>query len=262
MSSGMSPGNAALVVAVFGLLAGSAVSQRARTGLAWFGVPILCAFSLKRMHSGFDLVHELTFYASYHADWRNQLVHVVFVPLLIFTAMIFLAYVPPLSRATPLGLPLNWATLAALAWSAHHCKCDPLVGLFTSLVTFGSAIAATAIVQSELPPSPRAKPKSKGLPLARYGRAARWAGALHALSWYMQIHPGHAIFEGRKAAQPDSNPEPRPRPMPLPKPCAVPLPRLLPAPRPVPLAQAALLDALIQSFMDGPLFIWMEVWEI
>ena len=55
MSSGMSPGNAALVVAVFGLLAGSAVSQRARTGLAWFGVPILCAFSLKRMHSGFDL---------------------------------------------------------------------------------------------------------------------------------------------------------------------------------------------------------------
>ena len=176
MSSGMSPGNAALVVAVFGLLGGSAVSQRARTGLAWFGVPILCAFSLKRMHSGFDLVQELTFYSSYHADWRNQLVHVVFVPVLVFTAMIFLSYVPPLSRATPLGLPLNWATLAALAWSAHHCKCDPLVGLFTSLVTFGSALAATAIVQSELPPSPRAKPKSKGLPLARYGRAARWLG--------------------------------------------------------------------------------------
>ena len=50
--------------------------------------------------------------------------------------------------------------------------------------------------------------------------------------------------------------------MPMPKPCAVPLPLLLPDPCPVPLAQAALLDALIQSFMDGPLFIWMEVWEI
>ena len=216
----MSPANAALVVAVFGLLGGSAVSQRARTGLAWFGVPVLCAFSLKRMHSGFDLVQELTFYASYHADWRNQLVHVVFVPLLVFTAMVFLAYVPPLSRATPLGMPLNWATLAALAWSGHHCKCDPLVGLFTSLVTFGSALLATLIVQRELP----TKGKGKGIwpppPAVRYGQAARWAGALHGLSWYMQIHPGHAIFEGRKAA---------------------------------------LLDALIQSFMDGPLFIWMEV---
>ena len=209
---GMTPANAVLVVAVFGLLGGSVASQRARTGLAWFGVPILCAFSLKRMHSGFNLVQELTFYASYHADWRNQLVHVVFVPLLVFTYMVFLAYVPPLSRATPLGMPLNWATLAALAWSGHHCKCDPLVGLFTSLVTFGSALAATAIVQRELPPKAGAKGKGKGMPAARYGRAARWAGALHGLSWYMQIHPGHAIFEGRKAALLDSNPEPQPQP--------------------------------------------------
>jgi len=208
MSSGMSPGNAALVVAVFGLLAGSAVSQRARTGLAWFGVPILCAFSLKRMHSGFDLVHELTFYASYHADWRNQLVHVVFVPLLVFTAMIFLAYVPPLSRATPLGLPLNWATLAALAWSAHHCKCDPLVGLFTSLVTFGSALAATAIVQSELPPSPRAKPKSKGLPLARYGRAARWLGLGLGLTRTLTRTLTLAGTAGRRAGRARCTPSP------------------------------------------------------
>ena len=58
----------------------------------------------------------------------------------------------------------------------------------------------------------------------------------------MQLHPGHAIFEGRKAAPPDSNPKPPPRPMPMPEPCAVPLPLLLPDPCPVPLAQAALLD--------------------
>ena len=36
----------------------------------------------------------------------------------------------------------------------------------------------------------------------------------------MQLHPGHGIFEGRKAA---------------------------------------LVDALVQSFMDAPLFIWVEV---
>ena len=206
----LNPLNNALIVAVFGLLAGSVASQRARTGLAFLGVPILCAFSIKRMHSGFDVVKELTFYASYHADWRNQLVHVIFVPLLVFTAMVFLAYVPPLASARPLGMPLNWATLAALAWSAHHVYQLPIVGLFTSAVTFGSALAATAIVQRE------AKGGAKGVPAVRYGRAALWAGALHALSWYMQIHPGHAIFEGRKAAPPDPNPDPNLNPNPNP----------------------------------------------
>ncbi len=36
----------------------------------------------------------------------------------------------------------------------------------------------------------------------------------------MQLHPGHGIFEGRRAA---------------------------------------LVDAMMQSFMDAPLFVWMEV---
>ena len=28
----------------------------------------------------------------------------------------------------------------------------------------------------------------------------RVAGMLHLLAWYMQLHPGHAIFEGKKPA--------------------------------------------------------------
>jgi uncharacterized membrane protein YGL010W len=210
------PINLALIVVTFGLLAGSVGSQRARCALAYFGVPTLCVFAIKRsMFSSFSLVEELTFYASYHADWRNQLIHIVFVPLLLFTAMIFFAYAPPLSSARPLGMPLNWATLAALGWSVHHVYQMPLVGLFAAAVSFGSALIATALVQRET-----AKVGAKGAPAAKFGRAALWAGALHALGWYMQLHPGHAIFEGRKAA---------------------------------------LVDALVQSMMDAPLFIWAEV---
>lgn len=31
-----------------------------------------------------------------------------------------------------------------------------------------------------------------------------WALGMHAFSWYMQIHPGHAVLEGRKPALLDS----------------------------------------------------------
>ena len=52
--------------------------------------------------------------------------------------------------------------------------------------------------------------------------AEAWRPALaaHFLGWYMQLHPGHAIFEKRKPA---------------------------------------LMDGLVQSFATAPLFVWLEV---
>ena len=190
------PTNLALIGGVFGLLIGSIFSQRARCGLAYLVVPLLSAFALHRVWgTSFDLVEELTFYASYHSDWRNQLVHIVFVPLLVASAMVFLAYVPPLARARPLGLPLNWATLAAAAWSLHFVHAAPLVGSLVAALTFAFAVGATGVVERE-----RAKSGTRAVPSReQQGRAALWAGALHVLGWYMQLHPGHALFEGRKA---------------------------------------------------------------
>jgi uncharacterized membrane protein YGL010W len=54
-----------------------------------------------------------------------------------------------------------------------------------------------------------------------YGLLA-WQPALavHILSWYMQIHPGHGVFEGRKPA---------------------------------------LMDSFVQSLVTAPLFVWFEV---
>jgi hypothetical protein len=41
------------------------------------------------------------------------------------------------------------------------------------------------------------------LPL-QVAQAWKWALLVHVFSWYMQIHPGHAILEGRKPALLDS----------------------------------------------------------
>jgi uncharacterized membrane protein YGL010W len=50
--------------------------------------------------------------------------------------------------------------------------------------------------------------------------AWKLALALHALAWYMQIHPGHGIFERRKPA---------------------------------------LMDRFVQAFAAAPFFVWLEV---
>mgnify|MGYP001081893317 CR=1 FL=1 len=51
-------------------------------------------------------------------------------------------------------------------------------------------------------------------------QAWKYALVAHVVAWYMQIHPGHGIFEGRKPA---------------------------------------LLDNLFQSLVLAPLFVWFEV---
>ena len=251
--------NYAFVAIVFSLLLGAGVSQRARVGLCWVAIPGLMACVGTKLLRSYDTVDELVFYASYHSHPMNQLVHIVCVPLLLFTVFVFAAYVPPPLKAVP---RLSWPLLGACAWSLHHIRAAPLVGSLVSCLTFAMALGATAIVERELreifKPGDRvvvedfregtvaksstsavveverddAEPEEEpwqGSASAlrhvdgrqtRYGRLARYAGVIHLFCWYMQLHPGHGVFEGRKPA---------------------------------------LLDSVLQAFLDAPLFVWYEV---
>ena len=290
--------NYAFVALVFSLLLGATVSQRARVGLCWLAIPALVALVATKLFNKYDTVDELTFYASYHSHPMNQLVHIVCVPLLLFTVFVFAAYVPPPIKAAP---KLTWPLLGAGAWSLHHVRAAPLVGSLVSCLTFAMALGATAIVEREKgqggfregdrvrvlehpqyrydrgpgvqvlkranlytgrvgtvrkksPTSTmpdhvilvdldrrkgeKRKYRDDGTELfyiadfiaselqhldggqTSYGRAARYAGVIHIFCWYMQLHPGHGVFEGRKPA---------------------------------------LLDSVLQAFLDAPLFVWYEV---
>ena len=268
--------NYAFVAVVFSLLLGAAVSQRARVGLCWVAIPGLVACVGTKLLRTYDTVDELTFYASYHSHPMNQLVHIVCVPLLLFTVLIFAAYVPPPIKAIP---QLTWPLLGACAWSLHHVRAAPLVGSIVSCLTFAMALAATAIVERERRTSnrsfveflvgdrvhvlepvqfagtvgtvvkrnvgsvvvrlegsnvslealhsqlrgfgeSRAGDRVRTLGAGTYGFAAFYAGLVHVFCWYAQIHPGHGIYEGRKPA---------------------------------------LLDSVLQAFLDAPLFVWYEV---
>ena len=138
--------NYAFVALVFSLLLGAGVSQKARVGLCWLAIPALVALVATKLFNTYNTVDELTFYASYHSHPMNQLVHIVCVPLLLFTVFVFAAYVPPPIKAMP---QLTWPLLGACAWSLHHVRAAPLVGSIVSCLTFAMALAATAIVERE-----------------------------------------------------------------------------------------------------------------
>ena len=77
--------NKALAGVTFSLIAGSPFSQRCRCALAYTIAPGLSAFVIHRLFNGVDLLSELTFYSKYHMDPRNVFIHVIFVPLILYS---------------------------------------------------------------------------------------------------------------------------------------------------------------------------------
>jgi uncharacterized membrane protein YGL010W len=163
-----------------------------------------------------NLLDQLTFYGSYHSNKWNQLIHFFFVPAIFWSAGVWLASSGPLV-SVPLGLRAAAATLPSwlssglqfnvaffivVAYCLYYLTLEPVAGLSWSvLVGLPLWLTATAFQQ-------------------QVHKAGLWALGIHVFSWYMQIHPGHAILEGRKPA---------------------------------------LLDSLVQAFTLAPLFVWFEL---
>jgi uncharacterized membrane protein YGL010W len=51
---------------------------------------------------------ELVFYGSYHAKQVNQLIHFIFVPAIIFSVLVWLAYIGPTVPVDTSALTKHW----------------------------------------------------------------------------------------------------------------------------------------------------------
>lgn len=139
---------------------------------------------------------ELAFYGSYHQDPRNQLIHFIFVPLIWWTANIWMCYV---SLFKFRGHQISWGTVMLMLYVLYYLSLDTRGGGAFSVVLTAMYLISTELVKRE-----RAKVGSKDAPISRPGRAGKIGVVIHILAWYMQLHPGHAIFEGVKPALIDS----------------------------------------------------------
>ncbi|KAK4536579.1 hypothetical protein CDCA_CDCA09G2604 [Cyanidium caldarium] len=77
-----------------------------------------------------DLREQYQFYHLYHTHWANRLVHVIFVPLLLWSAMLCLAQ----ARWTVRGTPLDGATLLMAAYVLYYLRLSPRWGAAATLL--------------------------------------------------------------------------------------------------------------------------------
>ena len=146
-----------------------------------------------------QLIDQLAFYGTYHHHPINQLIHFVFVPTILWSILVFLHQLHPLT-----------SLLIVLIYSIFYVYLDPIAGgLWALLVATPLAWSASLFA---------AQPHIVvlGTPCS----TSFIALVIHVFSWYMQIHPGHAVFEKRKPA---------------------------------------LMDSLIQAFALAPLFVFYEL---
>jgi len=153
----------------------------------------------------FDLEGALGFYGSYHNNKINQLIHVIFVPCIVWSFMVVLNYI---SLDAVLGHHVYlFGAKASVAYPWLAVVNDNLVlGLCTVFyialssyylsLTFFPALTWDAIMFAMM--------LSAGYFYQHVTHAWTYALALHVLAWYMQIHPGHGIFEKRAAALTDN----------------------------------------------------------
>lgn len=166
-----------------------------------------------------DVEDQLSFYGAYHTNPYNQILHVICVPLIWTTFIVWLAYLPKFHSSLPYWC--NVSLVVYLMYAGFYAALDFETAMIVDAVYLVLFFLANKIVHDEklaakTKTGPNAKPAASG---PSY-KAAKWAFALHLLSWYIQIHPGHAVLEGRKPA---------------------------------------LLDSFVQSLTLAPLFVFYEV---
>ncbi|EPY31238.1 hypothetical protein STCU_01289 [Strigomonas culicis] len=84
----------------------------------------------------FNIKKSFVFYGSYHNEWRNQMVHVVFVPLIYTTTLSFLTKV----KITP---SLNLSQVGATLYALTFIIMEPVAGTLYAPLVYGMYYAAT-----------------------------------------------------------------------------------------------------------------------
>lgn len=178
------------------------------------------------------LCRALIAYGEYHAHPLNQLIHLVCVPAILWSLLVALFYAPlplppalrpaadalcaGLAAARPLpflsslpadlcaGLARPLPLAVVLLYGAYYTLAlDPFAGAaWTAAVGAPLWLGAARLWRLA---GPAAAATAATAAATTAGSSAwRWALGVHVLSWYAQIHPGHAVLERRRPALVDS----------------------------------------------------------
>jgi len=135
----------------------------------------------------FDVDHQLTFYGAYHSNRINIFIHIICVPILLWTFQVLASQLPVPSFVPAihhtfndyLSFDLNWVTIHAGLYLAYYLALEPVAALLYAPQLVVSVLTATA-----------------------YSRSKDHifnAAILHGASWIAQFL-GHGLAEKRAPA--------------------------------------------------------------
>ena len=102
----------------------------------------LVAFAANAIVSGVDLLEALTFYGSYHSEWRNQIVHIIFVPVLVWSGLV-------IAGGNRVVGPVKITHVMAAAWSAYWIAAEHVIGAWCAALVWFFAFTAERWVAQE-----------------------------------------------------------------------------------------------------------------
>jgi len=132
-----------------------------------------------------DLEKQLSFYGAYHHNHVNVAIHMIFVPAILATSLLFATNSPtllslPAWLSIP-NLPLNLGTLGGLGYAGFYILLEPVAGTCTFPLIMGWVAYANHLTST--------------IPAV----ANKISLVIFIVSWTIQFI-GHGVFEGRAPA--------------------------------------------------------------
>ena len=193
-----------LLEAMFGsrctLSRGFLVAQVIACGLLSYMIYYVMSFHILQ---GNTLIDAMAFYGYYHQHPTNQLIHLFGVPGIQYTSILLLAHLRlPFYPRHSWALPVFWFFLI------YYLCIDPYCGgiLYIPII-YGMYKSATKLAKQEEEPQDDKKSdirKSSSTSNSTRSKVLKYAVYVHLFCWYIQIHIGHAMYEGNKPALLDS----------------------------------------------------------
>jgi len=121
--------------------------------------------------AGLNIKEELAFYGAYHSNFENQVIHIIFVPMLLWSAFVIIS----------IALHRNLSFLAWLAYAIFYFFLDPVVGSAASAFYFVLWYTADMLVTLQ-----RRKAGAKAVPVLPKGTALLIALLAQVVGWSAQ----------------------------------------------------------------------------
>lgn len=117
------------------------------------------------------IAEELAFYGAYHSNFENQVIHIIFVPMIMWSAFVMVGLVT--HRFVPF--------LAWLAYAGFYLYLDPVMGSLATAFYFAIWYLADMLITA-----PTTKKGAKAVPSMTRASALGIAVVLHLISWFLQ----------------------------------------------------------------------------